>query len=203
MKRSFAVVPVCIVFLILLASCSSNPKVSRVDAGTRTDLSGYWNNTDVTIVCDSLVSSFLQSSRVTEFIARKGELPVILIGSFRNESDEHIDTSIITTIMEQALFDSGKALPVAGGASRGELRVERTEQQSYASEATAAALANELGADFLLTGTVRTIVDQAGKTTTRTYYVSAELSDIETTARLWMGQNNEIKKVIVRPSTKL
>ncbi|MDR0688901.1 MAG: penicillin-binding protein activator LpoB [Spirochaetaceae bacterium] len=199
MKRFFAVAALC---LALLAACSSNPKVSRVDANTRTDLSGYWNNTDVTIVCDSLISSFLQSPRVTEFVARKGALPVILIGSFRNESDEHIETSIISTIMEQAIFDSGKALPVAGGASRGELRAERTEQQSYASEDTAAALANELGADFLLTGTVRTIVDQAGKTTTRTYYVSAELSDIETTARLWMGQNNEIKKVIVRPGVK-
>ncbi|MDR0589027.1 MAG: penicillin-binding protein activator LpoB [Spirochaetaceae bacterium] len=193
----------CVAALALVSACSSNPKISRVDAATQTDLSGYWNNTDVTIVCDSLINSFLQSPQVTEFIARKGDVPVILIGSFRNESDEHIETSIITTIMEQALFNSGKALPVAGGASRGELREERTEQQSYASEDTAAALAQELGADFLLTGAVRTIVDQAGKTTTRTYYVSAELSNIETTARLWMGQNNEIKKVIVRPRTKL
>jgi uncharacterized protein (TIGR02722 family) len=202
MKRSFTVAP-AIVVLIFLAACSSNPKVSRVDADTRTDLSGYWNNTDVTIVCNSLIDSFLKSPRVTEFITRKGDIPVILVGSFRNESDEHIDTAIITAVMEQALFDSGKALPVAGGAARGELRAERTEQQSYASEETAAALARELGADFLLTGAVRTIVDRAGKTTTRTYYVSAELSDIETTARLWMGQNNEIKKVIVRPRATL
>ncbi|MDR2630266.1 MAG: penicillin-binding protein activator LpoB [Spirochaetaceae bacterium] len=202
MKRYMPLIP-CLAVLTLLAACNSNPKVTRVDADTQTDLSGYWNNTDVTIVCDSLIASFLKSPRVVDFIDRKGELPVILVGSFRNESDEHIDTAIITTIMEQAIFDSGKALPVAGGASRGELRAERTEQQSYASEASAAALANELGADFLLTGTVRTIVDRAGKTTTRTYYVSAELSDIETTARFWMGQNNEIKKVIVRPSAKL
>jgi PBP1b-binding outer membrane lipoprotein LpoB len=193
----------CLAVLLFGAACNSNPRVSRVDADTQTDLSGYWNNTDVTIVCNSLINSFLQSPRVTEFTARKGDIPVILIGSFRNESDEHIDTSIISGIMETALFESGKALPVAGGTVRGELRTERTEQQSHASEDTASALANELGADFLLTGTVRTIVDRAGKTTTRTYYVSAELSDIETTVRLWMGQNNEIKKVIVRRNAKL
>jgi hypothetical protein len=101
-----------------------------------------------------------------------------------------------------AIFDSGKADFVAGGDTRTELRAERQEQQSNASEATAAALGNETGADFLLTGSVKTIVDRAGNTATRTYYVTAELSNIETSARLWLGQNAEIKKVIVTPGVK-
>ncbi|GHT91706.1 hypothetical protein FACS1894140_2720 [Spirochaetia bacterium] len=195
---------VCFVFCIaVLTACSSNPKVTRVDADTVTDLSGYWNNTDVKIVCDSLIAACLNSPRVSQAIAQKGgKVPVILVGYFKNDSDEHIDTSIISNTMEVAIFNSGRADFVAGGNTRDQLRSERQDQQSNASEATAAALANEIGADFLMTGSVKTIVDKAGNTATRTYYVTAELSSIETNTRLWMDQNAEIKKVIKTPKAK-
>ena len=187
----------------LLFSCSSSPKVSRVDASTQTDLSGYWNDTDVRIVCDSLIRACLDSPRVTQEIARRGRLPVILVGSFRNDSDEHIDTSIISRTMEIAIFNSGRADFVAGGDTRSELRAERQDQQTQSSEATASALGNETGADFMLFGTVKTIIDRAGNTSTRTYFVDAELTNIETNARLWMDQNSEIKKVIQQPRNRL
>ena len=187
---------------LLLFSCSSNPQVKRVDAGTQTDLSGYWNDTDVRIVCDSLIKACLESPNVSREIARKGRLPVFLVGRFRNESDEHIDTLIISDTMETAIFNSGRADFVAGGGVREELRAERQDQQGNASEATAKALGKETGADFLLTGSVRTMVDRAGNTSTRTYFVRAELSNIETNVRLWMDQNREIKKIIKIPGAK-
>jgi hypothetical protein len=105
--------------------------------------------------------------------------------------------------MEIAIFNSGKADFVAGGDNREELRSERQDQQGNASESTASALGNETGADFLLTGSVKTIVDRAGNTSTRTYFVSAEMTNIETNTRLWMDQNDEIKKVIKNPGAKL
>jgi uncharacterized protein (TIGR02722 family) len=189
--------------LALLASCSSNPKVTRIDAGAQIDLSGLWNDTDVRIVCDGLIKSCLDSPRVVQEIARRGGIPTVLVGSFRNESDEHIDTSIISSSMEIAIFNSGKLDFVAGGAARNELRAERQDQQSNASEETAAALGKEAGADFLLTGSVRTIIDRAGGQATRTYFVNAEMTSIETGTRMWMDQNNEIKKFIQTPKAKL
>ncbi|MDR1248661.1 MAG: penicillin-binding protein activator LpoB [Treponema sp.] len=189
--------------LLLFASCSSSPKVTRIDSGSQVDLSGLWNDTDVRIVCDSLIKACLDSPRVTQEIARRGGIPTVQVGSFRNESDEHIDTSIISSTMEVAIFNSGKLDFVAGGDTRNELRVERQEQQGNASEATAAALGNETGADFLLTGSVKTIIDRAGGTATRTYFVSAEMTNIETNARMWMDQNSEIKKYIQTPKAKL
>jgi uncharacterized protein (TIGR02722 family) len=191
------------VALALFASCSSNPKVTRVDAGTQVDLSGLWNDTDVRIVCDSLIKACLESPRVAEEIARRGGIPTVLVGTFNNDSDEHIDTSIISSSMEIAIFNSGKLDFVAGGSARNELRAERQDQQGNASEATAAALGNETGADFLLTGSVKTIIDRAGGTATRTYFVSAEMTNIETNARLWMDRNSEIKKIIQTPKAKL
>jgi hypothetical protein len=189
--------------VLTFAMGCATTRVSRVDSDTQIDLSGYWNDTDVRIVCDSLIRDCLDSPRVTQAIAQKGRLPVILIGRFRNDSDEHIDTSIISKTMEVAIFNSGKADFVAGGNTREELRAERQDQQGNASESTASALGNETGADFLLTGAVKTIVDRAKGTTTRTYFVSAELSNIESNQRLWMDQNSEIKKVIKTAANKL
>jgi uncharacterized protein (TIGR02722 family) len=204
-RGPFFLAGLIILALVGTTACSSNPKVTRVDAGTQTDLSGYWNDGDVRIVCESLINECISSPRVAQAIAaKKGGLPVVLIGSFKNDSSEHIDTSIISKTMEVTIFNSGLLDFVAGGDTREELRAEREDQNNFnSSEDTAALLGNETGADFLLTGSVKTIVDQAGNQTVRTYYVSAELSNISTNSRMWMGQNSEIKKVITRSRIKL
>ena len=201
MKKIIIILAVLSLAGASFSACSSTPKVSRVDAFTQTDLSGRWNDTDVRTVSASLINDCLASPRVAQFIQQyssrnNGNLPPCLVGTFRNESSEHIDTSIISKAMEIAIVNSGKMDFVAGGDTRTELRTERQDQQSNASEATASALGNETGAVLLLTGTVNSMVDRAGNTSTRSYFVSAELTNIETNARLWMGENNEIKKVI-------
>ena len=192
-----------VIVLVLAVSCSSNPKVTRVDSKTQTDLSGYWNDTDVRIVCESLINDCLNDPKVAQEIQKShGKKPVVLVGRFINNSSEHIDTGIIADTMEITINKSGKMDFVAGGATRDALRTERQDQQTYSSEETAAALGKEAGADFMLFGTVRTIVDKAGRKTARTYVVSAGLTNIETNTRLWMGQS-EIKKIIVQPRNKL
>jgi uncharacterized protein (TIGR02722 family) len=192
-----------ILTVLLLAGCATT-KVSRVDSDTQTDLSGYWNDKDVRIVCESLINDCLSSQRVNQAIRAMGnKTPVVIVGSFRNESSEHIDTAIITSIMETTIFNTGKMDFVAGGAAREALRAERQDQQGNAGEKTAAALAKETGADFMLLGTVRTIVDRVDNKSVRSYFVNAELTGIETNQRIWMGQNTEIKKVITRPKNKL
>jgi uncharacterized protein (TIGR02722 family) len=202
MKIRISAALLAAVSIFFAAGCSSTPQVSRVSSDTQTDLSGYWNDTDVRIVCDSLITDCLGSARVAQFQKTKGKIPVVIVGTFKNDSDEHIDTSIITKKMESSILNSGKADFVASSSERGELRDEITAQQSWASEETAKAIANETGADFMLIGSVKTIVDKAGKTATRTYFVYAELIDLETTRKVWIGENSEIKKVIKTSSVR-
>jgi len=199
--KKIAVV-LCVLFL--LSSCETT-KVKRVESGKQKELSGYWNAVDVKIVCETLVNDCLSSPRVNQEIrARGNKKPVVIVGKFKNASDEHIDTEIITSIMENAIFNSGKLDFVAGGDTRADLRAEKQDQQGgNTSEATTAALGKEIGADFMMTGSVRTIVDREGNRSVRTYFVTAELTNIETNARLWMGQNNSITKEVTRPKNKL
>jgi uncharacterized protein (TIGR02722 family) len=190
---------------ILFSACSSMPKVERVEASSLIDVSGYWNDSDVRIVCETLIRSCLESPRVTRYIQQyssehSGKLPAVLVGGFKNDSSEHIDTSIIAKNMEAAIFNSGRLDFVSGGDVRQEIREERQDQQANASEETASALGYETGAKLLLTGAVKSIVDRAGKNTVRSYTVSAELTNVETNDLLWMDVNSEIKKVIKQSS---
>jgi PBP1b-binding outer membrane lipoprotein LpoB len=189
---------------VLFSACSSVPKVNRIDADTVVDLSGRWNDSDVRIVCETLINDCLSSPRVALFIQQytkehDGKLPSCLVGSFTNTSSEHIDTSVISKRMEIAIVNSGRLDFVAGGEDLEALRTERDEQQSNASEDTAARLGYETGAILMLTGSVKAVIDQAGNRSVRAYFVNAELTNVETRTRLWMGENDEIKKDITQP----
>ena len=192
---------IAIISIIFITGCSST-KVERIDAETVTDLSGYWNDTDLRIVAEDLVSECIAAPAITNYIRDNGKLPVIIVGPFRNQSDEHIDTSILAQKFEVAMVNSGKVDFVASSEQREALRAEILEQQDWSSMETVSRLANELGADFMLFGTVKTIVDSEGNKSTRTYYVTAELIDIESTRKLWMGDNSEIKKFIKKSKTR-
>ena len=185
---------------LLVASCAS---VKRVASDTVTDLSGYWNDTDVRLAAEAIVDGCLSSPRITGYAASHGgKLPVVIVGSYRNKSDEHIDTEILTKKLESALINSGKIEFVASSSERDEIRQERKDQQMNASEKTAKALGNETGADFMLKGAVKTIVDSNGKVMTRTYFIDTELINIETNSKIWLDSNSDIKKIIKRPAAR-
>ena len=199
MKKALFLLPLVIV--LLLSGCGHS--VKRVDPNTRVDLSGYWNDTDLRMASDYLIKECLNTPRLNTYYITNGRLPVIIVGRFRNNSDEHIDTSILSQRLEATILSSGKAEFVVSGDLRDEIRSERQDQQQgYTDDATMARIGREVGADFMLTGSVKTIVDRYDKTSTRTYFITAELTDITTNRRLWIGEYNEIKKVIRRASVK-
>jgi len=186
---------IILVLLLVLAGCTSAVKVTRLDADAEIDLSGNWNDTDIQIVAESLVGSSMKANWIDQFRIRNGHNPVVIVGSILNRSSEHIDTAIIAKRFEMALINTGKVDMVADIAMRDELRDERESQQYFASEETAVALGKEIGADFILQGAVRTVVDQVSGKAVRTYYVSAELIDIETSRKVWVGEET-VRKFI-------
>ncbi|MCR5614244.1 MAG: penicillin-binding protein activator LpoB [Treponema sp.] len=190
-------------FLVLFVTGCSSTNVERVDADTRTDLSGFWNDTDVRIVSNSLIEQLTEARWYSNYIKENGKKPVVIVGTFRNKSDEHIDTTIISKKLEISLINTGKVITVASADARKEIRDERDDQLVNASLDTAKNIGNETGADFILQGDVKTIVDSDGRTTTRTYFISAELVNIETNEKIWLGENSSIKKIIKRAGARL
>jgi hypothetical protein len=208
MKKRLFVMTFGFFLILTVSACASTPGVARVGPDTQIDLSGRWNDTDARTVCNSLVTDCLNSERVSSYIRQfsagnDGRPPTVILGKFTNNTSEHIDTSIISKQMEIAIVNSGMLEFAASGGSREELRAERDDQLMNASEATASAVGNEIAASLMLTGAIKMIEDRAGNTVVRSYFVSAELTNIETNVRLWMGENNDIKKRITRPRVRI
>ena len=185
----------------VLTGCVSST-VERVDFDSQQDLSGYWNDTDARIVSNDLAEQLTDSSWYNKFIQENDRKPVIIIGSIRNNTDEHINTSIISKKLEISLINTGKVLSVAKSSERKEIRDERDDQQINASIDSAKNIGNETAADFMLRGDIKTIVDSDGLKSVRTYFITAELVDIETNTKIWLGENSTIKKVIRYSATR-
>lgn len=187
---------------LIMVSCGST-KVSRVDSDEVIDLDGYWNESDVRIVCDSLIEECISSPRIAKFEGQQGRAPVVIIDSIRNQSSEHIDTSIVEKKFQTAIINSGVMEFVSSSTERQALREEKADQADHSTYDTAKEMDQETGADFMLKGSVKTIVQSAGDKAVRTYYVYAELHDIKTNKIVWMAENDSIKKVIKRQKAKL
>ena len=191
-----------VLLAVLLVTGCTSVDVNRVKDTKDIDLSGSWNDTDIRLVSEDLIKSCLRGSWLSAFTrANKGD-PVVIVGNFSNLSSERIDTSIITKKIEAALVNSGKVELVASSDERSEIRDERMDQQIYSDPKTAKAIAMETGADFMLIGSVKTVTDRSGNKTVQTYYVSAELVELETTRKVWLDEKT-IKKVITRPTFSL
>lgn len=186
---------------LIMVSCGST-KVSRIDSDEVIDLDGYWNESDVRIVCDSLIEECISSPRIAKFEGQQGRAPVVIIDSIRNQSSEHIDTSIVEKKFQTAIINSGVMEFVSSSTERQALREEKADQADHSTYDTAKEMDQETGADFMLKGSVKTIVQSAGDKTVRTYYVYAELHDIRTNKIVWMAENDSIKKVIKRQKAK-
>jgi uncharacterized protein (TIGR02722 family) len=188
-------------FAVVLFSCSSAPKVTRVDENEQIDLSGNWNDTDSKLVAEEMINDSLAKPWLENFMMKKQAKPRIIVGTILNKSDEHISTETFTKDLEIALLNSGKASFVASKDQREEIREERMDQADFSDPATVKKFGKELGADYMLKGQINTITDAAGKTTLKYYQTELELIDIETNEKVWIGQK-KIKKVVGKSKYK-
>jgi uncharacterized protein (TIGR02722 family) len=203
--NSAATIAAAVAVVALFSACSSNPKVTRVSADKQVDLSGYWNDTDARKVSKSLIDMCLASPRMNTAIGRRGaKTPVVVVGDFKNSGDEHIDTEIITQFVQDALFNSGKFDFTAGSSVRAQIQKELDYQNNSGnvSEATAKAIGRATGADFLMTGSLRSSIDAVSNKQSRSYFVTGQMYDLESGLLVWSDTDSSIKKQISRPSAR-
>ena len=179
---------------VLLFGCST--KVQRMDAGTTRDLSGRWNDTDSRMVAEEMINDSLSHPWYGNFMAQNGRVPVVIVGTVENQTMEHINVNTFIQNIQRALINSGKVKFVASQTERGEVRTERLEQDEFASEATRRAFGQEVGADFMLSGVLTSIVDREGRRSVIFYQTNLRLINIQTNQIVWNGEK-QIKKYIL------
>lgn len=188
--------------LLLAVGCSSRREVSRRGVDEQIDLSGRWNDVDSRQVSEEMVRDVVSQNWLLNFVAENDEKPIVTVGTVRNLTSEHIETTTFIKDMQRELINSGKVRFVAGKDEREEIREERIQQQSYASEETAKRLAEELGADFVLQGSIKSIVDAIEGQRVVYYQVNLQLVNTESNETVWIGEK-KLKKVVSKGKFKL
>lgn len=187
--------------LVLTLGCGGGRQVTRMDPATQTDLSGKWNETDARLVAEEMINDCLRRPWLTSFIESNSKKPVVTVGRIRNNTSEHIDTETFTKDFERELINSGNVRFVHSAIERDDVRDERMDQRDWASAETVKQLREEIGADFILLGSIKSITDQIEGKQTVFYQTDFELINVETGEKVWIG-SKEIKKGISQGSTK-
>ncbi|HNK14369.1 MAG: penicillin-binding protein activator LpoB [Nitrospira sp.] len=184
----------------VVGGCGHETKVTRVDTGIVTDLSGRWNDTDSQMVAEAMVKEALANPWLGNFTKGKNRQPVVIVGTVLNKSHEHINVQTFVNDLERELTNSQKVTFVAGKGEREEVREERREQAVHAREDTQKAPGKEIGADYMMRGSIATILDEQDGAKAVFYQVDLEMVDLENNVKSWFGQK-KIKKVVEKKRT--
>ena len=193
---------VFVVLGLVLGVVACKPIVKREDPNTVTDLSGKWNDTDSRKVSQEMIQDVLSQQWLNKFNRKQSRVPTVIVGKVRNLSHDHINTRTFIADIRRALINSGEVDFVASSEERGEIRSERRDQDLNSSEATRKEMGNETGADFMLKGSINSIVDAINGEQVRFYQIDLTLIDLSSNRMVWAGQQ-KIKKSIEKSGFRL
>ncbi len=197
---------ILLAFMVLGFSCAgSNKQVQRIDVNSVTDLSGRWNDTDSRLVAEEMINDCLGRPWLESFLNQKGTRPVVTIGRIRNMTADHLDTETFSKDFERELLNSGRVRFIATKLEREDVRDERMDQSEFSrnflTEESLKKLRNEIGANYILLGSVKSITDQVEGSQVVYYQTDLELIDVESVEKVWIG-THKIKKSINQKSSK-
>ena len=149
-----------------------------------------------------MIQDVLSQPWLSKFNRTHGRIPTVIVGKVRNLSHYHINTRTFISDIRRAMINSGEVSFVASRDERGEIRGERRDQDLHASEETRKEMGQEIGADFMLKGTINSIIDAINGEQVRFYQIDLTLTDMSNNRLVWAGQQ-KIKKSIERSGLRL
>jgi uncharacterized protein (TIGR02722 family) len=179
---------------MVITSCSR--QVTRVSTDQTIDISGSWNNSDSRMVAEDLTGKILTANWInTHQEEHQGKRPTVIVGFVQNKSHEHIDAETFLKDVESSFVQTQKVRLVQGGKKREELRAEKEDQQTNASVSSMKKFGLENGADYILQGSINSIVDAHKRQKVVYYQVNLELTNIQTNEVVWIGEKKIAKYV--------
>ena len=188
------------ILILTLTACSTTVPQGSLEAPD--DRSGRWNDTDSRLTAEAMIKDALArpwSQRFTQIMGRK---PVVTVGPVLNRTHEPLNTQTFVQDLERALMQSGQVQFVADAGQRQEVPQERLDQAQHTRVDAVKPTGQESGADFMLQGTINSLVDELDGTRAVFYQVDLELIDIASNVKVWQGQK-KVKKLVERSKTTL
>ena len=186
--------------VVFVNGCGKSVEVARVDSGREIVLTDKWNDEDSRLVAEEMINDMLSYPWISQFNQRfPGKEPLVTVQRVRNKSHEHIAVDTFVNDIKRAVIRSGKAGFIATLEERQDTRAELADQDMNASADTRMEMGEEDGANFTLSGTINSIVDQLDNQRVTYYQVDLKLINLQTAREVWNG-SKKIKKFMERKS---
>ena len=176
---------------VAVVGCAGT-RVSRVDNDQEIALSDRWNDKDSQLVAEEMITDTLSFPWARDFEMKNSTRPTVIIQRIANKSHEHVAIDTFVNDIKRSIIRSGRADFVAGGEERQAIRTERQDQELNAAKGKEQG--QEQAADFALSGSLNSIVDQVGGDRVTFYQVDMKLIDMANNREVWNGQK-KIKKL--------
>lgn len=174
----------------LLTGCAAfRAKTTEVDPNATRHLGANYDYTDMRKITESVASEIIQSP----FLANQAEPPVMMIAGVQNRTSGHEDMKNLTDRLRTLLFQTGK-LRFINEARRDDLLREQGYQAAQATPETQAAVGRQLGAKYMLTGSLTQMKDETprqvrvSKTKLNYYKLSVEITDLQSGEIAWLTE---------------
>ena len=186
--------------VVFVNGCGKSVEVARIDSGKEIALTDKWNDEDSRLVAEEMINDMLSYPWISQFNQRfPGKEPLVTVQRVRNKSHEHIAVDTFVNDIKRAVIRSGKAGFIATLEERQDTRAELADQDMNASADTRMEMGEEDGANFALSGTINSIVDQLDNQRVTYYQVDLKLINLQTAREVWNG-SKKIKKFMERKS---
>ena len=199
-SKSILVTVLVLGTVVFVNGCGKSVEVARVDSGKEIALTDKWNDEDSRLVAEEMINDMLSYPWISQFNQRfPGKEPLVTVQRVRNKSHEHIAVDTFVNDIKRAVIRSGKAGFIATLEERQDTRAELADQDMNASADTRMEMGEEDGANFALSGTINSIVDQLDNQRVTYYQVDLKLINLQTAREVWNG-SKKIKKFMERKS---
>ena len=184
------------IILLALNSCKNHILRTEYRHDASRDLSAKWNDKDSLIVAESMKTAITKHTWLTNFIIHHERKPVIQIGNTIVDClGEHINTAVFELEIRNALIDNSNIRVRAGLGDSLHTRTILKDQDLYASAESKQEMFNELGSDFILTGSILLQMDRAGRRKDKSYSIDMELREIQSQELVWAKRIHINKQV--------
>jgi len=181
------------VSIFFFAGCFAH--VRPVDEKTSTHYDERFDYVDLKVLSERMASSILSGPPVAE----RTDRPVVVVYGISNRTSEHIDTKALTDSIRTRLVKSGK-VRFLNETQRENIEREIETMQGKVSPKTQVKLGSQVGAEYMLTGTLSSIEKEEmkqvrlHKKSLFYYKLTMELTDIKTALIEWTDEQEIIRE---------
>lgn len=154
-----------------------------------------YDATDMRNITQSVVNQLITSPWLTN----QSQPPIMTVAGVENRTSEYVDTKNLTDRMRTLLIQSGK-IQFVNEARRDELLKEQGYQAANATAATQAAIGQQLGAAYMLSGSLTEMTQQTmrqarvSKTEMNYYKLTIEVTDLTSGLIVWTTEEEFARK---------